>query len=105
MGVVGDLLCSYYYGQGRAKLNKGKVPQAAYSFEKMLEVERKNDDDLNIALAYRSLAKIYRSNKMKKEARTAANEILKILSKYDVMSDGFVEAKEEAELILRDSDQ
>jgi len=105
MGLIGDLLCSYYYGQGRAKLNKGKVPQAAGSFEKMLLHARKNDDDLNITLAYKSLANIYWSNKMNKEARSAANEILKILSKYDVMSDGFVEAKNLAERILRDSSQ
>ena len=105
MGIFRDLLCSFYYGQGRAKLNKGKIPQAADSFEKMLEVAKKNNDDLNMALAYKSLANIYWSNKMSKEARSAANEILKILSKYDVMSDGFVEARNLAEKILKESDQ
>ena len=105
MGLMGDLLCSYYYGQGKAKLNKGKVPQAANCFEKMLEVSIKNNDDLNMALAYKSLANIYWSNKMRKEARSAANEILKILSKYDVMSDGFVEARKQAERILKESDE
>ena len=105
MGLMGDLLCSYYYGQGKAKLNKGKAPQAAASFEKMLVQARKNDNDLNMALAYKSLGGIYWSNKMTKEARSAAKETLKILSKYDVMSDGLMDAKKHAERILRDSNQ
>ncbi len=105
MGVIGDLLCSFYYGKGKAKLKKGKDPQAADSFEKMLRHAQKNNNELNMALAYKSLAGIYWSNNMTKEARVSASETLRILSKYDVMSDGFVEAKREAERILRDSNQ